>query len=111
MAVKEWSADKIIAVGMMASLLITIIGADIVAVYNGSMEIASLGKEIIIGLFGYMGRGAVSSAQQNRLEGNVAASSCQSRMSETLGKVAATASEAKKAADAVDTISKVLKNK
>ena len=97
---KDWSADKIIAVGMMAALLLTIIGTDIVAVMKGDMEIASLGKEIIIGLFGYMGRGAVQ-AIQNQSNG---------KPEETLKKVAATAVEAKKAADAVENIRDIVKN-
>jgi len=56
---KDWSADKIVAVGITLALILTIIGADVVSVIKGDMEIASLGKEIAIGLFGYMGRGMV----------------------------------------------------
>ena len=96
---KDWSADKIIAVGMMGALLLTIIGADIVAVAQGNMEIASLGKEIVIGLFGYMGRGAVQALQTQS----------QSRVSESLEKVAATAAEAKKAVEAVENIKDIVK--
>ena len=96
---KDWSADKIIAVGMMAALLLTILGADIVAVAQGSMEIASLGKEIIIGLFGYMGRGAVQAMQGQQ----------QRKTAETLEKVATTATEAKKAVEAVENIKDIVK--
>ena len=95
----NWSADKIIAVGMMAALLLTIIGADIVAVAQGSMEIASLGKEIIIGLFGYMGRGAVQALQNQP----------QNKTAETLEKVATTATEAKKAVEAIENIKEAVK--
>ena len=96
---KDWSADKIIAVGMMAALLLTIIGADIVAVAQGNMEIASLGKEIIIGLFGYMGRGAVQALQGQP----------QNKTAETLEKVATTATEAKKAVEAIENIKESVK--
>ena len=96
---KDWSADKIIAVGMMAALLLTILGADIVSVMKGDMEIASLGKEIIIGLFGYMGRGAVQ-MMQNSQPGKAV---------ETLEKVAATATEAQKAVQAAEAIKDIVK--
>lgn len=56
---RGWSTDKIIATGMMAALLITIIAADAVAVMQGDMSIVSLGKEIITGLFGYIGGGGM----------------------------------------------------
>lgn len=61
---RDWSADKIVAVGITVALLLTIVGSDVVAIMNGDMEIASLGKEICIGLFGYMGRGMVQSIQK-----------------------------------------------
>ena len=96
---KDWGVDKIIAVGMMGALILTIIGADFVAVAQGSMEIASLGKEIIIGLFGYMGRGAVQALQNQP----------QIKVSESLEKVAATATEAKKAVEAVENIKDIVK--
>ena len=65
---KNWSTDKIIAVGMMAALLTTVITADAVAVMQGDMSITSLGKEIVIGLFGYIGRGGMQSIPQNEKE-------------------------------------------
>lgn len=64
----EWSADKIIAVGITAALLLTVIGADAVAVMNGDMEITALGREIASGLLGYMGRGFVQTMQQRAQE-------------------------------------------
>ena len=63
---KDWSADKIVAVGITFALILTIIGADVVSVIKGDMEIASLGKEIAIGLFGYMGRGAVQNIRSDK---------------------------------------------
>ena len=89
---KDWSADKIIAVGMMAALLLTILGADIVSVMKGDMEIASLGKEIIIGLFGYMGRGAIQTMQ--------------GKTGETVQQAATAAVEVKQAVDAVEALAK-----
>ena len=62
----DWSADKMVAVGITAALLLTVIGIDIVAVMHGDMSIASLGKEIVIGLFGYMGRGGIQALQQQQ---------------------------------------------
>lgn len=59
--IKDMSSDKIIAIGITVSLLLIIIGVDIVAVSSGDMSISNLGKELVIGLFGYMGRGAVQS--------------------------------------------------
>ena len=96
---KDWSADKIIAVGMMAALLLTIIGADWVAVVQGNMEITALAKEITIGLFGYMGRGAVQALQNQP----------QNKTAETLEKVATTATEAKKAVEAIENIKEAVK--
>lgn len=65
---KDWSADKILAAGMVVAFLAIVLGVDIVAVKNGDMSIASLGKEIAIGLFGYMGRGAVQSIKASEME-------------------------------------------
>ena len=70
---KDWSADKIVAVGITAALLLTIMGSDIVAVMHGDMSIASLGKEIVIGLFGYMGRGALQCVSETQKAANNAA--------------------------------------
>ena len=63
----KWSADKILAFGMVVAFLLIVFGVDIVAVKNGDMSIASLGKEIAIGLFGYMGRGAVQSMEGDKI--------------------------------------------
>ena len=96
---KDWSAEKIIAVGITGSLVLTVIGSDTVAIMNGSMEITGLCKEIAIGLFGYMGRGAVQSMQQQ----------IQSKTGEALEKVAKTATETKKAVEAVENIKDIVK--
>ena len=63
---KDWSTEKIIAVGITGSLVLTVIGSDFVAVMNDSMEITGLCKEIAIGLFGYMGRGAAQSIDKRQ---------------------------------------------
>lgn len=63
---KDWSTEKIIAVGITGALVLTVIGSDIVAIKNGSMEITGLCKEIAIGLFGYMGRGGAQAIDKKQ---------------------------------------------
>ncbi len=104
---KDWSADKILAVGMALAFLLTVIGSDAVAVMNGDMSIAALGKEIAIGLFGYMGRGGlqtVSGQQQNQ-------PAQQNQTAQTLEQVANVATQGQQIANAVDAIQDVLKPK
>lgn len=54
---KNWSTDKIIAVGLMGTFAVTIVCMDIVAVMHGDMSIEAIAKELAIGLFSYMSRG------------------------------------------------------
>ena len=56
---KNWSLDKIVIVGLVTSLMLTIVTLDIIAFKQGDMSIIDLGKEIIIGLFGYTSRGGI----------------------------------------------------
>lgn len=70
---KDWSVDKIIAVGLTASCLVTVLAMDVVAVLNGDMTIGGMAKELAIGLFGYMSRGVSISADKDitkKREGN-----------------------------------------
>ena len=99
---KDWSADKILAVGMVAAFLAIVLGVDFVAVKNGDMTIASLGKEIAIGLFGYMGRGAVQSVTSKPQEQ-------QSQTAQTLGKVSEVASNGQQIVNAIDNLKDTLK--
>lgn len=99
---KDWSADKILAVGMVVAFLAIVLGVDIVAVRNGDMTIASLGKEIAIGLFGYMGRGAVQSVTSKPQEQH-------SQTSQALGKVTEAASHGQAIVNAVDGIKDMFK--
>lgn len=107
---KDWSSDKIIAVGITLSLILIIVGADIVAVSSGDMSIMVLGKELVIGLFGYMGRGAVQSMSSQNTTNNTT-NNPTNPTSEALSKVAQTASDAKAVVDAVDTLNNTLKKK
>ncbi len=66
--VKDWSTEKIVAVSLASSFVLVVIAADIVSVYNGSMEITAFGKEIAIGLFGYIGRGGVQAIDKRQAE-------------------------------------------
>lgn len=54
---KNWTTDKIIAVGLMGTFAVTIVCMDIVAVMHGDMSIEGIAKELAIGLFSYMSRG------------------------------------------------------
>jgi hypothetical protein len=125
---KDWSADKIIALGITLSLLIIVIGADIVAVYSGDMSITSLGKELVIGLFGYMGGGAIKgnnqqvyqqpyytpipTQPQNQVSSalnNVANTA--GDIANTAGTIASTAQTAQNLVDTVETLTNGLKKK
>ena len=99
---KDWNADKILAVGMVVAFLAIVLGVDVVAVRNGDMTIASLGKEIAIGLFGYMGRGAVQSVASKPQEQ-------QSQTAQTLGKVSEVASNGQQIVNAIDNLKDTFK--
>jgi membrane protein implicated in regulation of membrane protease activity len=99
---KDWNADKILAVGMVVAFLAIVLGVDVVAVRNGDMTIASLGKEIAIGLFGYMGRGAVQSVTSKPQEQ-------QSQTAQTLGKVSEVASNGQQIVNAIDNLKDTFK--
>ena len=101
---KDWNADKILAVGMVVAFLAIVLGVDVVAVRSGDMTIASLGKEIAIGLFGYMGRGAVQSVTSKPQEQ-------QSQTAQTLGKVSEVAAQGQTIANAIDAMQDALKPK
>jgi hypothetical protein len=99
---QNWSVDKIIAVGLMGAFVITVIAMDISAVIRGDMELGAIAKELSIGLFAYLGRGLTS--QQS-------AQPQQSQVSQTLGKVSETASQAQTIVNAAEAIGDVLKPK
>lgn len=100
---KDWSTDKIIAIGLMAAFVVTILAMDISAVIRGDMDLASIAKELSIGLFAYLGRGLTSSQQTAQTQ--------QSQVSQTLGKVSDTASQAQTIVNAAEAIGDVLKPK
>lgn len=93
------SADKLIAVGMVIALFTTIISADIIAITTGDMTIAGLGKEILIGLFGYMSRSTVQNLQAQE----------QSKTGEALGQIANTATQAQSIVNAIENIKDIVK--
>ena len=99
---KDWSVDKIIAVGMMAAFIATVLAMDISAAVRGDMDIGAIAKELSIGLFSYMGRGYAASISQQSAQQ-------QSQTSQTLGKISETASQAQKVVGAVDTIKDIVK--
>ena len=99
---KDWSADKILAVGMVVAFLVIVLGVDFVAVRNGDMTIANLGKEIAIGLFGYMGRGAVQSVTSKPQEH-------QSQTAQALGKASEVASNGQQIVNAIDNLKDTFK--
>jgi hypothetical protein len=72
---------------------------DISAVMRGDMELGAIAKELSIGSFAYLGRGLTSQPQQ------------QSQVSQTLGKVSETASQAQTIVNAAEAIGDVLKPK
>jgi hypothetical protein len=99
---KEWSTDKIIAIGLMLAFVVTILAMDISAVIRGDMDLASIAKELSIGLFAYLGRGLTQQTAQPQQ---------QSQVSQTLGKVSDTASQAQTIVNAAEAIGDVLKPK
>lgn len=99
---QTWSTDKIIAIGLMLAFVVTILAMDISAVIRGDMDLASIAKELSIGLFAYLGRGLTSSQQTSQP---------QSQVSQTLGKVSETASQAQTIVNAAEAIHDVLKPK
>lgn len=101
---KDWSTDKIIAIGLMTAFVITVLSMDISAVIRGDMDLASIAKELSIGLFAYLGRGLTSSQQTSQPQQ-------QSQVSQTLGKVSETASNAQQIVNAAEAIHDVLKPK
>ena len=98
---KDWSTDKIIAVGLMGAFVITVIAMDISAVWRGDMDIAAITKELAIGLFSYMSRGLVGHEQPTQ----------QSQTSQTLGKVSEVAHQGQTLVDTIDNIKDVIKPK
>ena len=98
---KDWSTDKIIAVGLMGAFVITVIAMDISAVLRGDMDISAIAKELAIGLFSYMSRGLVGHEQPIQ----------QSQTSQTLGQLSQVASQAQQAVNAVEAIADVIKQK
>lgn len=101
---KDWSTDKIIAIGLMTAFVITVLAMDISAVIRGDMDLGAIAKELSIGLFAYLGRGLTSSSQQT-------SQPQQSQVSQTLGKVSETASQAQTIVNAAEAIHDVLKPK
>ena len=95
---QTWSTDKIIAIGLMMAFVVTILAMDISAVIRGDMDLASIAKELSIGLFAYLGRGLTSSQPQQ-----------QSQVSQTLGKVSETATQAQTIVNAVDNLKDTFK--
>ena len=101
---KDWSTDKIIAIGLMTAFVITVLAMDISAVIRGDMDLGAIAKELSIGLFAYLGRGLTSSSQQT-------SQPQQSQVSQTLGKVSETASQAQSIVNAAEAIHDALKPK
>ena len=101
---KDWSTDKIIAIGLMTAFVITVLAMDISAVIRGDMDLGAIAKELSIGLFAYLGRGLTSSSQQT-------SQPQQSQVSQTLGKVSETASQAQTIVNAAEAIHDALKPK
>lgn len=104
---KDWSTDKIIAIGLMTAFVITVLAMDISAVIRGDMDLGAIAKELSIGLFAYLGRGLTSSSQQPAQQ----TSQPQSQVSQTLGKVSETASQAQSIVNAAEAIHDALKPK
>ena len=103
---RDWSTDKIIAIGLMGAFVITVIAMDISAVIRGDMELGAIAKELAIGLFSYMGRGLTTQQQAQQTS-----QPPQSQVSQTLGKVSETASQAQTIVNAAEAIHDVLKPK
>ena len=102
---QTWSTDKIIAIGLMAAFVVTILAMDISAVIRGDMDLGAIAKELSIGLFAYLGRGLTHSEPSNTQPAQ------QSQVSQTLGKVSETASQAQTIVNAAEAIQDALKPK
>lgn len=101
---RDWSVDKIIAIGLMASFVITVLAMDISAVLRGDMDIGAIAKELSIGLFSYMGRGFISNNyQQQQVPQN------QSQVSQALGQISEAAGQAQTLVNAVENLGKTKK--
>jgi hypothetical protein len=98
---KNWSTDKIIAVGLMAAFVVTVAAMDFVAVMRGDMSVEGIAKELAIGLFSYMSRGFTTSTQTVQPQ--------QSKVGHALGQAADVAHEGSKIADAVENLKGTLK--
>jgi len=98
---KNWSTDKIIAVGLMAAFVVTVAAMDFVAVMRGDMSVEGIAKELVIGLFSYMSRGFTTSTQTVQPQ--------QSKVGHALGQAADVAHEGSKIADAVENLKGTLK--
>ena len=56
MSLKDWSTDKIIGTGLIAALLILVVGYILFALCTGNFPTTDLPMNIVTGLVGYMGR-------------------------------------------------------
>lgn len=95
---KNWSTDKIIAVGLMSAFVVTVVAMDVVAVMRGDMSVEGIAKELAIGLFSYMSRGFASNTPSQTTQPQ------QNQVSQKLGQVADVAREGSKIADAVENL-------
>ncbi|MBE6091682.1 MAG: hypothetical protein E7201_00665 [Selenomonas ruminantium] len=98
---KNWSTDKIIAVGLMAAFVVTVAAMDAIAFMQGDMSVEGIAKELAIGLFSYMSRGFTTPTQTVQSQ--------QSKVGHALGQAADVAREGSKIADAVENLKGTLK--
>lgn len=63
---KEWSVDKIVAVGLVGMGGLSIIGYIAHIILTGNSNGTEIPMAIVSGLTGYIGRGAVQSIQQQK---------------------------------------------
>ena len=94
----SWSVDKIVAVGLVAMGGLSILGYIAHIITTGNSNGTEIPMAIVSGLTGYIGRGAVQSAQQPSKTGE-----------RPLEKVASTATAAQKALDAAESIRDIVK--
>lgn len=66
---KEWHTDTIIVAGLVAGLLLIIIAVDIISIMQGDLKIIDLGKEMIVGLLGFIGGGATQALKHKNENG------------------------------------------
>lgn len=100
---KNWSTDKIIAVGLMSAFVVTVVAMDFVAVMRGDMSVEGIAKELAIGLFSYMSRGFATTASPQTTQPQP------NQVSNALGKAANAAREGSKIADAVENLKETFK--